>query len=182
MLEHNLFDEAARVLAMPIPRRKALTYVAAGFAGALLPFLWPKRATATDYDFPCSNECSDAPCRSRFGYKSVDDLCTTASGQAGHCAKLGMCRGNGYVTCNCVPGPAPDAPSISSIPDVAITREASLAAGNCEEGTDWVASWFPGRHSVSAREAAAAAIARGKPRLARYIVRTAHVVQRGAQV
>jgi hypothetical protein len=36
-----------------------------------------------------------------------------------------------------------------------------------------VASSFPGRHSVSAREAAAEAIARGKPRLARYMARRA---------
>jgi len=61
--------------------------------------------------------------------------------------------------------------------DVTVTREASLAAGNCREGPGWAASWFPGRHSVSAHEAAEA-IARGKPRLARYMARTAHLVHR----
>jgi len=46
MLGRNLFDEAARVLAMPVPRRKALKHVAVGFGGALVSFLWPKRAMA----------------------------------------------------------------------------------------------------------------------------------------
>jgi hypothetical protein len=181
MSERNLFDDAARVLAMPIPRRKALGYVAAGFAGALLPFLWPKEAAAAyDYDFPCvgcyypTGGCDNAGCYGR----RVDDPCTV-NGQIGHCAKQISCK---LPCCRCVPGPAPDAPNLASIPDVPITREDSLAAGNCLEGTDWVASWFPGRHSISAREVAAAAISRGKPRLARYIARTAHVVQRGAQV
>ena len=54
MFERNLFDEAAQALAMPISRRKAFKYVATGFAGALVSFLWPKRAAATgDVDFPC---------------------------------------------------------------------------------------------------------------------------------
>jgi hypothetical protein len=179
MSERNLFDDAARVLAMPIPRRKALGYVVAGFAGALLPFLWPKEATATDYDAPCSGStpggCTNAGCWGR----RVDDTCTV-NGQIGHCAK--QVTTNSGVCCGCVPGPAPDAPNLASIPDVPITREDSLAAGNCLDGTDWVASWFPGRHSISAREAAAAAISRGKPRLARYIARTAHLVDHGAQV
>ena len=181
MLKRNLFDEAARVLAMPIPRRKAFKYVAAGFAGALMPFLWPKEVTAIDIDSPCVGPLTNCPCNNDGCYgKHVDDPCTTTKGTSGHCAKV--CTKNGSSCCTCTPGPAPDAPNISSIPDVAITREASLAAGNCQEGTDWVASWFPGRHSVPAREAAAAAIARGKPRLARYIARTAHLVDRGAQV
>jgi len=176
MLERNLFDEAARVLAMPIPRRKALTYVAAGFAGAMLPFLWPKRATAYEYDEPC-DICSEYTCT---GHK-LDDYCRMAGGQSGHCVKQSRCPQYGRLAkCICFPGPPPDAPTISSIPDVAITREDSLAAENCQEGTDWVASWFPGRHSVSSREAAGAAIARGKPRLARYIAHTAHLVHRGA--
>lgn len=176
MLEHNFFDEAARVLAMPIPRRKALRYVASGFAGTLLSFLWPKGAMATDYDPVCSGTCCIGDCL----FRHVDDPCTTASGKVGHCATKIKC--NNGKCCTCVAGPPPDAPNISAIPDVAITREASLAAGNCQEGTDWVASWFPGRYSVSAREAAAAAMARGKPRLARYIAHTAHQVHRGAQV
>ncbi len=46
MSERNLFDEAARVLAMPIPRRKAFKYVTAGLGGAVLSLLWPQRATA----------------------------------------------------------------------------------------------------------------------------------------
>jgi hypothetical protein len=181
MKEHNLLDEAARILALPIPRRKALTYVAAGFAGALLPFLWPKRATGADYDKFCGGVacgCDSYGCN--YQGQRVDDPCRTASGQIGHCAQKVICQNK--VCCSCVPGPPPDAPSISSIPDVAITREASLAAGNCQEGTDFVSSWFPGRDSISAREAAAQAIARGKPRLARYIARTAHLVDRGAEV
>ena len=183
MLERNWFDEAARVLAMPIARRKAIRYVAAGFAGALLPFLWPERAAATGYDI--RKRCGRPPppgciatnlCGSD---KHVDDPCTV-NGQAGHC--LQICRTmNTSAICTCIPGPPPGAPAISAIPDVIITREASLAAGNCQEGTEWVLSWFPGKDSVSAREAAAAAIARGKPRLARYIAYTAHVVHRGAQ-
>ncbi len=44
------------------------------------------------------------------------------------------------------------------------------AAGNCQEGTDWVLSWFPGRHPVSAREMAAEAIARGTQALAAFSV------------
>jgi hypothetical protein len=51
MLVRNLFDEAARLLAMPIPRRKALKYLATGFVAAMLPFVWPKEATAIDRDF-----------------------------------------------------------------------------------------------------------------------------------
>ncbi len=174
MLKRNLFDEAARVLALPIPRRKALKHVAAGFGGALLSFLWPKRAHAYDFDPVCSG--GSPICF----YKHVDDPCTTTGGQSGHCTWAGTVQE--HKLCTCVAGPPPDAPDISAIPDVAITREASLAAGNCQEGTDFVLSWFPGRHSVSAREAAAAAIARGKPRLARYIARTAHLVERGARV
>ncbi len=181
MLERNLFDEAARVLAMPIPRRKAFKHLAAGFAGALLPFLSPKRATAIDYDPACTASCGGCTNNGCWG-KSVDDPCTVG-GKAGHCEKVGNCSNRQvHDCCRCTPGPPPNAPDIATIPDVAITREASLTAGNCREGTDWVASWFPGRHSVSAREAAAAAIARGKPRLARYIARTAHLVHRAAQV
>jgi hypothetical protein len=179
-MERNLFDEAARVLALPIPRRKALKHVAAGFAGAALSFLWPKRAVAYyDWDKPCYYivGCpSDGIC---FG-KHIDDPCTL-NGVAGHCARK-CANSNGNVACYCAPGPAPDTPEISAIPDVSIRREDSLAAGNCVEGTDFVASWFPGRDSVSAREAAAQAIARGKPKLARYIARTAYVVDRGAEV
>jgi hypothetical protein len=176
MLERNLFDEAARVLAMPIPRRKAFKYIAAGFAGAWLSFLWPKITTTAGP--PCGAICGNCITQGCYG-KHEYDPCTYV-GKAGHCVAQVKC--NSGACCHCVPGPPPAQPDIASIPDVAITREASLAAGNCPEGTDWVASWFPGRHSVSAREAAAAAIARGKPTLARYIARTAHVVHRSAQV
>lgn len=184
MLEHNLFDEAARVLAVPIPRRKALKHLAAGFAGALFIFLWPKRAIATDIDKPCRYPVNCPGCifDSRCVDRNVDDPCN-AGGKAGHCAQIcRFCHGGCLACCRCIPGPPPDAPDMATIPDVPITREASLSAGNCQEGTDWVASWFPGRHSVSAREAAEEAIARGKPRLARYIAHTAHVISRGAQV
>jgi hypothetical protein len=177
MPERSLFDEAARILAMPIPRRKTFKYLTAAFAGALLPSVWPQEAAAYDYD-PLCNFYSALACRSA---KHVDDPCITSTRQVGHCAKQSYSTGAG-VTCACVPGAPPDAPVLNDIPDVAITREASLAAGNCQEGTDWVASWFPGREFVSAREAAAAAIVRGKPKLARYIARTALVVQRSAQV
>jgi hypothetical protein len=180
MSKLNWFDEAARVLAMPIPRRKALKHVAAGFAGALLPFLWPERAAAVDIDKSCGAFPPSGCIAKNFCYGHVDDPCTV-NGQAGHCVQICRTNTSSRAVCTCVPGPAPDAPAISAIPDVIITREASLAAGNCQEGTDWVASWFPGRDSVSAREAAAAAIARGKPRLARYIAYTAQVVHRGAQ-
>ena len=179
MLERNLIDEAARVFALPIPRRKALRYVAGGFAGALLSFLWPKRSTATDYQSSCGASCNGCLGGACFG-KPEGAPCTTATRQVGHCALKIKCSSG--KCCTCVPGRPPDAPEIGSIPDVTITREASLAAGNCQEGTDFVASWFPGRHSVSAREAAAAAIARGKPRLARYIAHVAHQVHRSAQV
>jgi hypothetical protein len=178
MSERSLFDEAARILAMPIPRRKTFKYLTAAFAGALLPSVWPKEAAASfDFD-PLCNYTSALACR--LG-KHVDDPCTTSTRQAGHCAKQSYGTSTG-ASCVCVPGPPPNAPSLNVIPDMAITREASLAAGNCQEGTDWVASWFPGREFVSAREAAAAAIVRGKPKLARYIARTALVVQRSAQV
>jgi hypothetical protein len=171
--KRNFVDKAARALAMPIPRRKAFKYLATGFGGACLSFLWPKRATAYDYDPQCN--LGGGVCSGRL----VDDGCSV-NGQPGHCAILYKSIHGKY--CQCVPGPAPDAPNISSIPEVAITREDSLASGNCEEGTDYVLSWFPGTHSVSAREAAKEAIARGKPRLARYIARTAHLVHRNAQV
>ena len=179
MLARNLFDEAARVLAMPIPRRKALKYLATGLVGAMLPFFWPKEATARDVDWSC--QFCPGHCTSTGGClgRRVDDPCTIG-GKAGHCAKQLVCQTR--VCCHCVLGPPPDAPQISDIPDVAITREDSLAAGNCLEGTDRVASWFSGRESVPAREAAQAAIARGRPRLARYIARTALLVHRGAQV
>jgi hypothetical protein len=178
MLQPNLFDEAARILAMPIPRRKAFRYLGAGFAGALLSSLLLKRAAALDFDLLCSfcPGCNSTPgCQS----KGVDDPCTVG-GKIGHCARYIVCHENGKC-CRCIPGPPPDAPAISTIPDVTITREASLAAGNCQQGTDWVLSWFPGRHVISAREAAAEAIARGKPRLARYIAFTAHQIHRSAQ-
>ncbi len=178
MFKRNLFDEAARVLAMPIPRRKAFKHLAAGFAGALLSLLLPKRARAGDFDPSCLASCGTCNNNGCWG-KRVDDPCTVG-GKAGHCAKQVVCPEAYRACCTCTPGPPPDAPAIATIPDVPITREASLAAGNCQEGTDWVASWFPGRHSVSAREAAAAAIARGKPWLAREIARTAHVIHRSA--
>ena len=182
MLDRNLFDEAARVLAMPIPRRKAFKYLATAFAGALVSFLSPRRAIAYDIDWACTLNCPSCVNDSRCFGRRADDPCTVG-GVAGHCAQnCKLCHGGGcQACCRCVPGPPPNAPEIGSIPDVSITREVSLAAGNCQEGTDWVASWFPGRDSVSAREAAAAAIARGKSRLAREIARTAHLVHRSAQ-
>jgi hypothetical protein len=176
MLKGNLFDEAARILAMPIPRRKAFKYVGTGLASGLLSPLLLKRAAAGDIDSRCIPGCpgghNTAP--SCIG-KRVDDRCTVG-GKAGHCALSLICESQ--VICSCIPGPPPDAPAIATIPEVTITREASLAVGNCKEGTDLVFSWFPGTPAVSAREAAAEAIARGKPRLARYIARTAHLVHR----
>src|SRR5215469_188960 len=97
MLERNFFDEAARMLAIPIPRRKALRYVASGFAGALLSFLWPMRATATDFDWPCVNcglSCNSGVC---IG-KHVDDPCTVA-GKPGHCATKSKCSSGKCCTC-----------------------------------------------------------------------------------
>jgi hypothetical protein len=179
MLERNLFDEAARVLAMPIPRRKAFKHLAAGFAGALLSLAWPKQARAAGR-LPLCGRCpgcsSDFSCSGKYA--------TSRCGTNRYCRAGTQCRQglNKYACCRCVAGTAPAAPDIATIPDVALTREASLAARNCQEGTEWVASWFPGRHSVSAREAAAEAIARGEPWLAREIARTAHLVQRSAQV
>jgi hypothetical protein len=183
MLKPNLFDEAARVLAMPIPRRKAFKYVATGFAGALLSLLWPNRARANDYVPQCGNTCkgciTDAACYGKLAHSSC-----TVGGKIGYCNTTTKCfvYSVSQACCTCTAGSALAAPDINTIPDVAITRETSLAAGNCQEGTDLVASWFPGRHSVSAREAAAAAIAREKPWLAREIARTAHVIHRSAQV
>jgi peroxiredoxin len=64
--ERNLFDEAARVLAMPISRRKAFKHLAAGFAGALLSFVWPKQAQAW-VGRPCGHSC--------FGKGNCIDQC-----------------------------------------------------------------------------------------------------------
>jgi len=178
MLDRNLLDEAAQVLAKPIPRRKALRHLAAGFAGALLLFVWPEQAQAGR--LPVCNGCkachNDLACTGKYAGAS----CTT-SGKKGYCSATFRCNAYTKISCcKCIPGSA--APDVATIPDVTLTREASLAAGNCQEGTDWVLSWFPGRDSVSAREAAAEAIARGEPWLARDIARTAHLVQRSAQV
>src|SRR6516162_3572054 len=110
MPERNLFDEAARVLAMPIPRRKALTYVAAGFAGAMLPFLWPKEATATDFDPICMHACLNSTCNNAGCWgRKVDDPCAVG-GVIGHCAKQLVCQEE--ACCRCVPGPPPDAPTV----------------------------------------------------------------------
>jgi hypothetical protein len=173
MSDGSLFDEAALVLAMPIPRRKALKHLAVVFGGSVLSVLWPTRATATG--FACANcaGCFSGIC---FG-KKVGDPCQIGV-RRGHCETKIKC--NSGKCCTCVLGPAPAAPEVGSIPDVSITREDSLAAGNCQDGTNWVSSWFPGRDSVSAREAAAAAIARGEPSVAREIARTAHLLHRGA--
>jgi hypothetical protein len=100
MLKRNLFDEAARVLAMPIPRRKAFKYVATGFAGALLSFLWPKGARATN-NFTACTACpgcvSDGGCFDKIKYSS----CTTGGGQTGYCKPTTYCyRGTGSC-CTC---------------------------------------------------------------------------------
>ena len=179
MLDSNFLDEAARILAMPIPRRKAFKHLAVGFAGTLVYFLWPSRATASSH-LPCTScagHCNTTPpCQGRH----VGDACRVG-GKVGHCAKQLVCEGGSFRCCTCIPG-APVAPDITTIPDVAITRESSLAAGNCRDGTDWVLSWFPGRQRVSAREAALAAINRGQPIVAREIARTAHLIHRDAKM
>jgi len=99
MLDRNLFDEAARVLAIPIPRRKALTHLAAGFAGALLSFLWPKQALAGK---PCGQSCPPADCIDQGCYgKSVGESCIYL-GKAGYCEEQLEC--NEITCCHCIPG------------------------------------------------------------------------------
>lgn len=181
----NLFDKTARILALPIPRRKALTYLATAFSGAAVSFFWPTKLMAIGSDpfvsaFYC--DCSTCYPRNDCWLKPLNAPCKTSSGQAGHC-RGSKCEGKQiHFCCSCVPGPAPAQPAIADIPDVIISREASLKSGNCVEGTDFVLSWFPGRDSVLAREAATAAITHDKPILLRYIARTAHLVQRGAKM
>jgi hypothetical protein len=94
MLKRNLFDEAARVLAMPIPRRKAFKYVATGFAGALLSFLWPKRARATEHLPYCGN-CPGCTNDSACNAKLAHSACTTVGGQRGYCNPIANCIGCG---------------------------------------------------------------------------------------
>lgn len=164
MSERNLFDEAARVLAMPIPRRKAINYVMTGIAGAVLSLAWPKRATAATCTTACGGSCT-AECCTPGGCKPCPGHCVLVSGLGCRCKK----NRQGLQEIR----------DAEAIPDIALTREGSLAAGNCPEGTRLVASWFPGRHSVSAREVAAAAIARGKPDLLPSIAHTAWAVYWG---
>ena len=155
MMERNWFDEAARVLAMPIPRRKALKYVMTALAGGVLSLGWPKQAAAIFACRPCGSSCT-AQCCTQRGCKPCPGRC--------------ICEGN-YSRCKAVH--LQDIPSADAIPDVAITREASLAAGNCTEGTHLIASWFPGKQSVTAREIVAASIDRGKHELLPLIAHTA---------
>ena len=78
MPERNLFDEAARILAMPLPRRKAFKYLARAFAASLLPSVWFKEAAAAG--FPCgicNGICNSEGCYGRH----VDDPCITGPGK-----------------------------------------------------------------------------------------------------
>jgi hypothetical protein len=50
----DLFDDLARVLAKPMPRRKALRMLAVGLAAAAAPGITTRRARAADQPPPCS--------------------------------------------------------------------------------------------------------------------------------
>jgi hypothetical protein len=67
--------------------------------------------------------------------------------------------------------------TLAEIPDVLLTVEDSLEAGNCERETKRVAAWFEGLERVSARVIAEEAIRRGEYQLLRYIKQAAVYAQ-----
>jgi hypothetical protein len=104
MLGRNLFDEAARVLAMPVPRRKAINYVAAGFAGAgrcCLSFGRSGRGRSGARCVgiaPAEVVITDPVCYGKSSYASC-----TVGGKAGRCAPI--CHTCGVwcrACCRCV--------------------------------------------------------------------------------
>jgi hypothetical protein len=99
MKNENWFDDVARVVAMPIPRRKAVRYATFGLAAAALAFLFPKRALAaqacenvTDClsggsctnDALCNNKNANAQCGNR---KTCKVLCRSESDPDSVCCK-----------------------------------------------------------------------------------------------
>lgn len=70
---------------------------------------------------------------------------------------------------------------LSDVPDVPVTTQDSLAAGNCRMTTDRVAGWFAPRVEVSARELAKAIMAR-EPLLVPFAKRAIAQAARRAEV
>jgi hypothetical protein len=67
--------------------------------------------------------------------------------------------------------------TLAEIPDVPLTVEDSIAAGNCARETKRVAAWFGGLEKVSAKVIAEEAIRRGEYQLLRYIKQAAVYAQ-----
>jgi hypothetical protein len=65
-MSDHIFDDIARTLATPVPRRKALKVIAGGFAAAALAFFGGKAAlangtpTCKTTEKPCGTDCCNS--------------------------------------------------------------------------------------------------------------------------
>src|SRR5690242_626502 len=93
ILMSSLFDEIARVLAKPVPRRKTLKTIGGSLLGAFMATVGAQRAMALTQDCnvakPCSanSECQSGNCKSGLCCpNSTDVRCNNSCCSAGACA------------------------------------------------------------------------------------------------
>jgi len=104
MNESNLFDEIARVLASPMPRRQALGHIIGGLFGAAAIAAWPGRAHAAD-SCKKDGDCGTGMfCCNKKVCCSSGELCCGPGANSICCPAGGSCCGNGANTICCQPG------------------------------------------------------------------------------
>jgi hypothetical protein len=106
MTRDSLFDDVARVLASPMPRRQALARILSGLAAAALTtIVWPARAQADSKTCKADSDCGTGSyCCNKKICCTTGQVCCGSGANSLCCPQGGSCCGNGANTICCDPG------------------------------------------------------------------------------
>jgi hypothetical protein len=106
MSEDNLFDEIARSLASPMPRRQVLGRILGGLAGAALATIaWPGRAQGMLLTCKSDSDCgSGSFCCNKKICCTTGQICCGSGANSICCPEGGSCCGNGANVICCSAG------------------------------------------------------------------------------